>query len=367
MRAGSLQSQQSARERTVVTVGVKGGAYDVHVGPGAVDALAWLVPPGVGRAAVVTQRSVGVEVELPCETAVFEVPQGETAKSIATVEDLCRSWSRFGLTRRDLVVAVGGGVVTDLAGFAASVYHRGVRYLNVATTLLAQVDAAIGGKTGVNLPEGKNLVGSFHHPVAVVCDTDHLATLPDSEMRSGLGEVAKYSLIRLPGTQPVEAERWGEVAAATVVARCVAVKAAVVADDEQESSGARAVLNYGHTLAHALEASGMAGGGDGQIRHGEAVAIGLVFAARLAERMGRISTERVAEHLRVVRALGLPESLPVGCRAGELVAFMRADKKAMFSVGRSGLTFVLDGPDGVELVGEVSEDEVVALLEEMGS
>ena len=179
-----------------------------------------------------------------------------------------------------MVVAVGGGVVTDVAGFAAATYHRGTAYVNVATSLLAQVDAAIGGKTGVNLPEGKNLVGAFWQPNAVLCDTETLATLPPREWACGRGEIAKYAFLGdapTGRTSPIEEQ----------VARCVGIKAAVVADDEREG-GRRMILNYGHTLAHALEGAALSDHHDWDLRHGEAVAIGLLFAALLAQRLGRI-------------------------------------------------------------------------------
>ncbi len=182
------------------TVGVELGArsYDVVIGDGAVDLLAGVVSsvvPGAARAAVVTQPGIGFEVDpgLPVEEVL--VGDGEEAKSLAEVERLCRAFARSGLSRSDVVIAVGGGVVTDLAGFAAASYLRGIAYVNVATSLLAQVDAAIGGKTGVNIPEGKNLVGAFWQPRAVLCDTAALATLPPREWSSGRGEIAKYALI----------------------------------------------------------------------------------------------------------------------------------------------------------------------------
>ena len=191
---------------------------------------------------------------------------------------LCRSFAAWGLTRGDVVVAVGGGVVTDTAGFAAASYHRGVAVVHVATTLLGMVDAAIGGKTGVNLPEGKNLVGAFWQPAAVVCDTEVLATLPPGELRSGRGEMAKYAFLGVDGLDGLPIDE--------AVAACVRCKAAVVGADERESPDAdrgRMLLNYGHTLAHALESAGRY-----DLRHGEAVAIGLVYAAVLAARLGRI-------------------------------------------------------------------------------
>jgi len=244
-------------------------------------------------------------------------------------------------------VAVGGGVVTDTAGFAAAAYHRGVPVVHVATTLLAQVDAAIGGKAGVNLPEGKNLVGAFWQPVAVLCDTEVLSTLPPREYASGLGEMAKYSFLGAQGLEDLPLDER--------VARCVEIKAAVVAQDERESDR-RAILNYGHTLAHALETAGSY-----DLRHGEAVAIGLVFAARLAQRLERVDQERVDEHERVVGRCGLPARLPPGADHERLIELMARDKKA-----RDGLTFVLDGPRGVEVVRGVSPADVEHSLAAMG-
>jgi 5-deoxy-5-amino-3-dehydroquinate synthase len=264
------------------------------------------------------------------------------------MEELCRGFARGGLTRADCVVAVGGGMVTDVAGFAAASYHRGIAVVHVPTTLLGMVDAAIGGKTGVNLPEGKNLVGAFWPPFAVLCDTELLATLPEREWRCGNGEMAKYHFLTGDDLLALPLEER--------VARCVAIKAAVVAADPQERTGQRATLNYGHTLAHALEVAGRF-----DLRHGEAVAIGLVFAAELAAELGRIDTARVGEHLAVLDAYGLDAALPPGLDHDELLALMARDKKAV-----DGLTFVLDGPNGVELVAGVDPVAVRAALARMG-
>ncbi len=311
-------------------------SYEVHVGPGAADALAEVlatVVPGARRAAVVSQTTIPVEVDAGIEQQVFPIAHGEEHKSLATIEDLSRSFAQWGLTRGDVIVGVGGGLVTDVAGFAAATYHRGVPVVHVATSLLAQVDAAIGGKTGVNLPEGKNLVGAYWQPAAVLCDTDTLATLPPEEYRSGLGEVAKYHFLGGDGIDALPIEQQ--------VARCVQIKADVVAADEREG-GRRAILNYGHTLGHALETSGSY-----TLRHGEAVAVGLVFAAEVAHRMGRIDTARVAEHRRVVEGLGLSAGTPIADPDALLALFDR-DKKAVRDV-----TMVLDGPNGVESVADL--------------
>jgi 5-deoxy-5-amino-3-dehydroquinate synthase len=343
----------------VVPVRLGARGYQVAVGEGVRHELAAAlteVVPHARRAAIVTQPGIGVTVDTGLPTEVFEVPDGEAAKSLAQVELLCRGFARTGLGRSDVVVAVGGGVVTDVAGFAAASFHRGTPYVNVATTLLGQVDAAIGGKTGVNIPEGKNLVGAFWQPKAVFCDTEVLATLPPREWASGRGEMAKYaflgdavgpggSLLDLPLTDQV--------------ARCVGIKADVVESDEREGDR-RMILNYGHTLAHALEAIAFDPDAGLDLRHGEAVAIGLVFAALLARRVGRIDDERVARHRQVVGAFDLSPVLPEQVDPERLVTFIGRDKKA-----RHDLTFVLDGPDGVEVVHDIEEADVVATLAEM--
>lgn len=310
--------------------------YPVVVGAGAIAGLAALLPASARRAAVVTQAGLPFTVDPGLPHEVFLIGDGEQHKTLATVEALCRGFARFGLTRSDVVIGVGGGMVTDVAGFAAASWHRGTPVVHVATSLVAMVDAAIGGKTGVNLPEGKNLVGSFWQPVGVVCDLDALATLPDREVHCGNGEMAKYHFLTGDDlvAMPLD-ER---------IARCVQIKADIVASDEREG-GRRALLNYGHTLAHALETAT-----DHQLAHGEAVAVGLLYAARLARLLGRIDDQRVAAHDHVVgEVYGLRTALPAGVETAELLALMARDKKAM----SGGLTFVLDGPDGIEVVGEV--------------
>lgn len=329
-----------------LTVDVGHSAYPVLVGSGCRHRLAELIPIGAERAAIVTQEGVPWPVDSGIEQRTFFIDDGEEAKNLETIEELCRGFARWNLHRRDVVVAVGGGVVTDVAGFAAAVYHRGVAVIHVATSLLGQVDAAIGGKTGVNLKEGKNLVGAFWQPAAVLCDTETLTTLPPREYRSGLGEMAKYRFLGVPGLRDMSLD--------DAVAACVACKAAIVGADERES-GKRALLNYGHTLAHALETAGHY-----DLRHGEAVAIGLVFAAHLARRLGRIDSDRVDEHVRLVSAYDLPNRPPPGLTPGELATVMARDKKA----SGGGLTFILDGSDGLEVVNGIGEDLVIGVLED---
>ena len=335
-----------------LTVPLADRSYPVVVGHGAIAAVGEMVPDTVSRVAVVTQAGVPAGFrELADHLAgrtveVIEIGDGEAAKTLQTIEELSRAFARIGLTRHDLVIGAGGGMVTDVAGFAAASWHRGIPVVHVATSLLAMVDAAIGGKTAVNLPEGKNLVGAYWQPSGVVCDLDALATLPPREMRCGLGEMAKYHFLTGDDLLAMElGER---------IARCIEIKAEIVASDEREG-GRRALLNYGHTLAHALEiATGH------ELAHGEAVAVGLVYAAELAAELGRIGAERVEEHRRVVsQEYDLSAAPPVGLDPEHLVALMERDKKAL-----SGLTFILDGgPDGVEVVSGVDDAAVRRSLE----
>lgn len=329
-------------------------SYPVLVGHGVRKRLADLVPSNASRAVIISQHGIPVDVDPGVDVELIEIGTGEDVKTLATIEDLCRRFAQSGITRHDVIIGVGGGMVTDVAGFAAAVWHRGVPVIHVATSLLAMIDAAIGGKTGVNLPEGKNLVGAFWQPSAVICDLDALATLPEREMRCGLGEMAKYHFLTgddLLGQPLVDR-----------VARCVEIKAEIVASDEREG-GRRALLNYGHTLAHALEIAT-----DHRLAHGEAVAIGLVYAARVAQQLDRIDEARVRAHDEIVRdAYGLLTELPPGLDDDELIALMRRDKKVKSGTASSGLTFVLDGPDGVEVVEGVPETAVRGALRELRS
>lgn len=327
-----------------VEVAVPGRTYDAVVGSDVLGELSSLLPDGARRAAIVTQRGIGVAVDPGVDHRVFTIADGEGAKSLSTIEMLCREWAGWGLTRSDVVIAVGGGVVTDTAGFAAASYHRGVAVIHVPTTLLGMIDAAIGGKTGVNLPEGKNLVGAFWQPQGVLCDLAALDTLPPRERRSGMGELAKYRF--LPGGDDLETLEFEDQ-----VARCIEIKAEVVASDEREG-GRRAILNYGHTLAHAIETAGTY-----DLRHGEAVAVGLHYAAHLGARLGRIDDARVAEHRAVLGHYDLPMRLPDGLGDDDLLALMGRDKKAL-----DGLTFALDGPEGVEVVAGVDPEIARAAL-----
>ena len=314
--------------------------YEVVVGAGALSQLAALVPSDVRRVAVVHQAAVEHVVD-DVETALsgrvdvlrIEVPDGEGAKSAAVVIAAWDSLAASGFTRTDLLVGVGGGAVTDVAGFIAATWLRGIRVIQVPTTLLAMVDAAIGGKTGINVSAGKNLVGAFHPPAGVICDLSLLDSLPRADYVAGLAEVVKVGFIADPKildlieSDPVGASSPAGQHTAALVVRSIAVKAAVVGADLREADAVgpgglgREILNYGHTLAHAIEKRENFGW-----RHGDAVSVGLVFAAALSARAGILDTECAARHRTVLDSLGLPTSYAADAWP-ELRAAMSVDKK----------------------------------------
>lgn len=327
-------------------------SYDVVVGSGVRSQVSRALPTTAQRALVITQEGIPFAIADDLKSAGLSVStimigDGEEHKSLSTIEAIMVECANIGLTRNDVIVGVGGGMVTDVAGFAASLWHRGIAAVHVSTTLVGMVDAAIGGKTGVNLATGKNLVGSFWQPRAVLCDTDALASLSPREIRCGHGEMAKYHFLTGDNLLALElAER---------IARCVQIKADIVGADEREG-GRRMLLNYGHTLAHALEIAT-----DFSLAHGEAVAIGLVYAAHVAHQLGRIDQHRVDQHRAVVTGeYGLSCALPAGVSHEQLIQLMYGDKKAL-----TGLTFVLDGPRGVEPVSSVDLEAVRRALHSM--
>lgn len=313
------------------------GSYPIHIGPGTLGAVNDLVPLVYERAALIYDEALppaivdtaaeGIEAGRVAVTRI-PVPEGERAKTFAVAETAARRIAHAGLHRGDLVAGLGGGATTDLSGFVAATYHRGVDHLALPTSLLGMVDASIGGKTAVNIPEGKNLVGAFHQPVAVIADVETLLTLPDGELRSGLAEIVKHGLIGDPGILTdvrTNAKRIDDRDALTLtdlVARAAAVKVGVVESDALERD-VRATLNYGHTLGHALESLGHAGEAPLR-RHGEAVAIGMVFAAHLARVRGM--SDLLAEHIDALDAAGLPVG---GANADfdAVIDAMRRDKK----------------------------------------
>jgi 5-deoxy-5-amino-3-dehydroquinate synthase len=348
----------------VIPVDLGPRRYDVNIGPDALAALPETLRDR-RRIAVVTQeripaaivdRVVGaLRAASSGQTEVFFMGDGEDAKTLATIDDLCRWFAQWGLLRNDAVVAVGGGVVGDTAGFAAATYYRGVDVVQVPTTLLAMVDSAIGGKTGVNLPEGKNLVGAFHQPIAVFADPSVLQTLPEREYKCGLGEIAKYALMEGHEIDVDSLVARDADALTSAVSQSAAIKARYVVADEFERSGVRAVLNYGHTLAHALEtATGHA------LLHGEAVAVGLVYAGALAGALERIDNAAVERHVAIVGGLGLPVEAPAGLRADDLLPIMARDKKSSGS-----LTFMLKGPSGT--IERVDDPDPAAVRKAFGA
>jgi len=316
---------------SVVSVG---GDYDVVIECGCSSRVADVIGDGVRRALVVhpdSMRSLGEAVAASLRGSGVEayavgVPDAEDAKTAVVAAELWSLLGRHGFTRTDVVVGVGGGTVTDLAGFVAATWLRGVPVVQVPTTLLGMVDAAVGGKTGINTPEGKNLVGSFHPPRAVLCDLDVLATLPRADYVAGLAEIVKAGFIVDPvildlvESDPVAAARFDGPHTLELVERAIRVKADVVSQDLRESS-LREILNYGHTFGHAIEQVEQY-----RRRHGEAVAIGMVFAAELAAAAGVLSPEVVARHREVLTSVGLPTSYESG-RWAELETAMRRDKK----------------------------------------
>jgi 5-deoxy-5-amino-3-dehydroquinate synthase len=342
-----------------VNIGVELGdrRYDVVVRDGARDDLKTLLDeraPAARTVAIVTSSSLETapwfDLTSGRDQFIVLVPDGEAAKSVEVLGALLEDLAELRLSRDDVIVAMGGGAITDLAGFAAATYLRGVALVQIPTSLVGQVDAAIGGKTGVNLRAGKNLAGAFYQPLGVLCDTSTLATLPERERRSGLGEIAKCWLLEERGVEDLRA-----ASLTSLIEMSVALKAQLVAGDEREGSS-RALLNYGHTLGHALEKIALRRDVD-ELRHGEAVAIGLAFAARLARALERVSDDEIAYHDEVLDVLGLDGALPQAFGVDELVEAMAFDKK-----GRHDLRFVLAGPGGYELVAGVEPSLVSTVL-----
>jgi 5-deoxy-5-amino-3-dehydroquinate synthase len=348
---------------TVMKVAVELGdrSYDVVVGAGVRHELPAIITakaPRAQRAVIVTSEALvaqpWTDISTGIPSSVITVPDGEAAKNFAEVERLCTEFSRLELSRHDVVVAFGGGAVTDLVGFAAAVYLRGIAVIHLATSLVAQVDAAIGGKTAVNLVTGKNLMGAFHQPLAVLCDLDFLETLGARELGDGRGEIVKCCL--LDGLSPTE---MASLSPYDQVLLSVSLKARIVSQDEREG-GLRALLNYGHTLAHAIEAL-VLDGHDLDIRHGEAVAIGLAYAVRLARHLGRVDDATVQAHDEALQLFGLSGALPPGLKIKALVDAMGRDKKA-----HHNLTFVLPGPNGFETVSDIARSDVELVLRSFG-
>ncbi|MFL6051524.1 MAG: 3-dehydroquinate synthase [Actinoallomurus sp.] len=340
--------------------------YDVVIGTGVLGQLPALV--GEARTVAVVHAQGLPEIARPVCGALAEagyevhalpVPDGEAGKDVAVLARLWSDFARLGMTRTDVVVGVGGGATTDLAGFAAATWLRGVKVVLLPTTLLAMVDAAVGGKTAIDIPEGKNLVGAFHPPAGVLCDLTTLVTMPREDYVSGLAEVIKAGFIADPKILDLveddqeAAGRPDGPHTLELIERAIAVKARVVSEDLKES-GLREILNYGHTLGHAIEKVE-----EYRFRHGDAVAIGMVYAAELARLAGRLGDAAVDRHREILSGVGLPTSYPHDVWPS-LRDAMRVDKKA-----RGGrLRFVvLDGIGAPGRLEDPDEDLLVRAYE----
>ena len=349
--------------------------YPLHVGPGLLSDAGLLSRCLRGRHVLVVtddnvaplhaDRLVDALTRPGLTVARHVLPAGEHEKTLARFGEVLESLARLGATRDATVLALGGGVVGDLAGFAAACWMRGIDVVQLPTTLLAMVDSSVGGKTAVDLPAGKNLAGAFHPPAAVLADTTILRTLPERELRAGLAEVVKYGAIFDAGfLEWLGANAGGllardDAAVTEAVLRSCRYKAEVVERDPYER-GERALLNFGHTFAHAIEAEqGYAAAGDG-LNHGEAVAVGMVLAADLSTRLGLARNEDRDRLRALLERLGLPTAPPPGLQPGALLARMRLDKKA----DASGLRFILwTAPGHARVVTPVPEDAVLRTLE----
>ena len=321
---------------TRIALSLERDRYDVLVGDGILDRLpAMLAEAGCfrRRIAIVTDSNVGplyAQIlidplrEAGCEIVEITVPAGEASKSMETVTEVSRQMLRSGLDRKSLLIALGGGVVGDLAGFAAAIFQRGIPFVQIPTTVVAQVDSSVGGKTGVNTPEGKNLLGAFHQPALVVADVDTLRSLPDREYNEGFAEIIKHAAIRDPGLLSiVESLGTRRERLIPLIARNVAIKAAIVEEDERETAGLRALLNFGHTIGHGIENAA----GYGEMLHGEAISLGLVAAVRLSVAYGTLKSADADRIIAVLKQFALPTALPRGLSRSAIIEALGRDKK----------------------------------------
>ncbi|HSH49787.1 MAG TPA: 3-dehydroquinate synthase [Halomonas sp.] len=328
---------QPADTATTLHVSLGERSYPIHIGPGLIGDPGRLVPYLAGRQLMIVSDDnvaplylAALKTGLPAGLEVRELvlPAGESHKNVACVERIWSALLEAGFNRRCTLVALGGGVIGDMVGFAAACYQRGVAFIQVPTTLLAQVDSSVGGKTGVNHPRGKNMIGAFWQPRAVLIDTDSLSTLPPRELSAGLAEVIKYGLIRDEAFLAWLEERMAALrslapeALVHAIERSCRLKAEIVAADETEQ-GVRALLNLGHTFGHAIETHQ----GYGSWLHGEAVGAGMLMAAALSQRLGWLDDQDVRRVEAVIAAAGLPQTAPADMGADDFLAVMRLDKK----------------------------------------
>ncbi len=328
-----------------VRVNLAERSYDILIGRGLLDSTGQLATELLKRkrCAVVTDSNVAPLHARPVldslarsgiEAPLITVPAGESSKSMAVVEDVCRQMLRAGLDRHSFLIALGGGVIGDLAGFAASIFLRGIPFIQMPTTILSQVDSSVGGKTGVNTPEGKNLLGTFAQPALVVAELDTLQTLPPREYHEGFAEIIKHAAIRdaamLQAISAVFSDRSG---LADLIQSNVSIKARIVEEDEHEITGTRALLNFGHTIGHAIEASVPYG----ELLHGEAISLGMVAAARLSSEICGLPQVAVDQIIGLLQRFHLPTKLPPGISDAAIIEHMKHDKK--FNEGK--IRFVL--------------------------
>lgn len=327
----------SSGDPTLISLQLKNDHYAVLVGTDLIRRTAELIRENSGirgkRAVIVTDSNVGplyaetVQKSLSgdgIETFVITVPAGEASKNMEQVTEICREMLRAGLDRKSFLVALGGGVVGDLAGFAAAIFQRGIPCVQIPTTIVSQVDSSVGGKTGVNTPEGKNLVGAFHQPRLVLADVQTLDSLAEREFNEGFAEIIKHAAIREAPLLDL-VEKRGEIRDHLVelVSRNVAIKAAVVEEDERETTGTRALLNFGHTIGHGIEAAG----GYGRFLHGEAISLGLVAAVRLSMKHSGLSAADGERILNALTAYGLPTELENDIAEESVLSALQRDKK----------------------------------------
>ncbi len=357
-------------ETQTVHVSLKEHAYDIYIGP---DLLSYTTSLLNGykasRYVIVTDTNVeglygsnlqdqmeetGIKAEL------VSFPAGEASKNMGTILYLAKELLRLEADRKTLLLALGGGVTEDITGFLASIYMRGIPFVQIPTTLLAQVDSSIGGKTGVDLPEGKNLLGTFYQPKLVLTDVNTLSTLPEQELKNGLAEVIKYAMIRSPKLFNILEQKWNEILSlnagviTAIVAISCAIKAEIVEQDEKEAD-LRRILNFGHTAGHAIEAAA-----NYTISHGEAVNMGMVVAARMSFKRELMRFEEFSRFIRLLERFGLPYAIPARFSPKELLAIMKHDKK----VQHGELHYVLNKGIGDCEIVVVTDEEILTTLEE---
>lgn len=347
-------------------------SYDIHVAKGSIRDVGNLIKlAGLAnrRGAIITDEAVkkfhmapllaGLDAAGISHTQ-HTVPAGEASKSMPVAETLCREMIRAGHDRKSFVIALGGGVIGDLAGFVASIFFRGIPFIQVPTTIVSQVDSSVGGKTGVNVDEGKNLIGCFHQPRMVIIDPDTLATLPDREFHQGFAEMIKHGAIR-------DAKMLNELAAldpqsrdipADLIARNVAIKARIVESDEHETNGTRALLNFGHTIGHGIEAAVPYG----ELLHGEAISLGMRAALFLSERRAGLDPADSGKIVALLEQFGLPLVLPESISTDTVMARLATDKK--FAAGAIRFV-VLDAPGSARVTGEVTAADLRDAIEHL--